>query len=52
MRAKKRNTGKLIKISETTLLSLVADRLKDRVLFPEKVEEARKYIKSIKVSPF
>jgi hypothetical protein len=52
MRTKKKNSDKLVKISESALLSLVADRLKDRVLFPEKVEEARKYIRSIKVSPF
>lgn len=50
MRTKKRSTDKLVKISESTLLSLVADRLKDRVLFPEKVESSRKFIESIKES--
>jgi hypothetical protein len=52
MRTKKKNTGNLIKMSDTAFLSLIADRLKDRILFPEKIEEARNYIKSIKVSPF
>jgi len=50
MKTKKKNTGKLITISESTFLTLVADRLKDRVLFPEKVEDARKFIESIKES--
>ncbi|SMC88725.1 hypothetical protein SAMN04488524_3232 [Pedobacter africanus] len=50
MRTKKIQSGKLIKISETALLSLIANRLHDRMLFPEKVEEAKRYIRSIKVS--
>ena len=50
MRTKKTNTNKLIKVSQSTLLSLVADRLKDRVLFPEKVESSRRFIDSIKES--
>ena len=34
-----------IKVSE--LLSLVAYKLKDRVLFPEKVEETKRFIDSV-----
>lgn len=37
-------------VTESELLCLVADRLKDRVLFPEKVEEAKKFINSITCS--
>lgn len=48
MKAKKRNNDKLVEVSKSTLLALVADRLKDRVLFPEKVESSRKFIESIK----
>jgi hypothetical protein len=40
---------KLVKGPESALLSLVADRLKDRVLFPEKIEEVKKYLKQAKV---
>lgn len=34
-------------LTESEILSLVAAKLKDRVLFPKKVEEAKKYINSI-----
>ena len=39
---------KLVKVSEHGLLSLVASKLKDRVLFPKKLEEAKKYLKEAK----
>ena len=41
---------KLIKVSESSLLSLVADKLKDKVLFPDKVERAKNYLKGVKNS--
>ena len=47
MKTKKPNNEKLIQISESALLSLVADRLKGRVLFPEQVESSRKFLRSV-----
>jgi hypothetical protein len=49
MKAKLDKSKKLVKVPETALLSLVADKLKDRVLFPEKVEELKKQLKRAKV---
>ncbi len=40
---------KVDKVLELTLLSLVADKLKNTVLFPEKVESAREYLKKVEV---
>ncbi len=37
----------MVTITESELLSLVEDKLKDRVLFPEKVEESKQFINSI-----
>ncbi|WP_158622487.1 hypothetical protein [Pedobacter sp. KBW06] len=37
----------MVTITESGLLSLVADKLKDRVLFPEKAEEAKQFINSV-----
>lgn len=47
MKAKKKNEDKLVKVSEKALLSLVAYRLKDRVLFPKLVESSRKFLQSV-----
>ena len=52
MKAKEKHTEKLVKVSESGLLSLVADKIKGRVLFPEKVEDARQYLKQVKNNPF
>lgn len=41
---------KLVKVSESNLLSLVAKSLKDKVLFPEKVEKAKAYLSHVKKS--
>lgn len=41
---------KLVKVPESSLLSLVADKLKDKVLFPEKVESAKEYLSKVRVS--
>ncbi|GGH75300.1 hypothetical protein HNQ91_004626 [Filimonas zeae] len=49
MKAKETKTDGLVKVSEVGLLSLVALKLKDRVLFPEKVERAREYLKKVKI---
>jgi hypothetical protein len=49
MKAKETKSDDLVKVSEAGLLSLVASKLKDRVLFPEKVERAREYLKKVKI---
>ena len=50
MKAKEESAEKLIRVSESGILSLVADKLKNRVLFPEKVEAAKNYVKQVKKS--
>lgn len=47
MKAKEKQTENLVKVSESGLLSLVATKLKGRILFPEKVESAKNYIKHV-----
>lgn len=43
-----KETGtEMVTVTKSGLLSLVADKLKDRVLFPEKVEEAKQFISNI-----
>jgi hypothetical protein len=39
---------KMVKVPEANYLSLVADKLKDRVLFPEKVENAKRLLSNVK----
>lgn len=43
----KETPTEMVTVSESGLLSLVADKLNDRVLFPEKVEEAKQFINSV-----
>ena len=50
MKTKRKRSTKLVKVSEPELLSLVASKLKDRELFPEKVEEAKQYLQKMKVA--
>ncbi len=50
MKTKEKKQKQLVQISKSDLLSLVASKLKDRVLFPEKLEEARKYLQKLKTS--
>lgn len=50
MKTKETQSNKLVKVPESGLLSLVASKLKDRVLFPQKVEEAKKYLKKAKIA--
>jgi hypothetical protein len=52
MKTKETHTEKLVKVSESGLLSLVADKIKGRVLFPEKIEDAKQYVKHVKNNPF
>ena len=52
MKTKEKNTEKLVRVSESGLLSLVASKLKGRILFPEKVEDAKQYLKQVKNNPF
>jgi hypothetical protein len=47
MKAKETKQTDLVKITETELLSLVASKLKDRVLFPKKIEEVKKLLRGI-----
>ena len=49
MKAKEVKAKELVKVPKSGLLSLVASKLKDRVLFPKKVEEAKKYLQNVKV---
>jgi hypothetical protein len=37
----------MVTVTESELLSLVAEKLKGRVLFPKKVEEAKQFINSV-----
>ena len=48
MKAKETKSVKLVKVPENGLLYLVAAKLKDRVLFPKKVEDAKRFLKKVK----
>ena len=43
----KDKNSKYVKVSEATLLSLVSSKLKERVLFPKKVETAKKFLNNL-----
>ncbi|GAA3945511.1 hypothetical protein GO495_30745 [Chitinophaga oryziterrae] len=43
-------TDVLVKVPESELLSLASVKLKGRVLFPQRIEDAKKYLKNIKVT--
>jgi len=47
MKTKFQEPGKMVKVPESGLLSLVASKLKGRVLFPEQVEDAKILVKNI-----
>ena len=51
MEFKNIKTDKYIKVSETTLLSLVSSKLKERVLFPKKVETAKDFLNNLHFIP-
>jgi hypothetical protein len=46
---KANNKSKMVSIQEAELLALVSNRLKGRVLFPKKVEEAEALVKNIRM---
>lgn len=48
MKAKENKSKEFVKVTEASLLSLVASKLKGRTLFPKKVEDAKKYLKAVK----
>ena len=52
MKAKENKPINLVKVSDAELLSLVASKLKGKVLFPERVENAKKYLKNVKFPIF
>lgn len=43
------NKKTVVTVPKSGLLALVAAKLKDAVLFPEKLEEAKKYLKKAKI---
>ena len=50
MNAKKNTKKKLVTVPKSALLFLVAARLKNRILFPEKIEEVKKYLQQAEIS--
>ncbi len=50
MKGKEQKSRELVKVPESVLLSLVVSKLKDRVLFPKKVEDAKRYLQGLKTS--
>ena len=50
MKSKETKSKQLVKVPESDLLSLVASKLKDRVLFPQKIEDAKKYLQKVKIT--
>lgn len=49
MKDKETTSKRMVKVPETSLLSLVASKLKGKVLFPRKVEDAKAFLKKVKV---
>jgi len=45
MKAIKDTKREMVSVPESALLSLVADKLKDRVLFAQKIEELKKQLR-------
>jgi hypothetical protein len=50
MRTMETKSKELVKVPESGLLSLVASKLKDRVLFPKMIEDAKKYLQKVKIA--
>lgn len=48
METKENKSTGLVKVPELGLLSLVSAKLKNRILFPEKVEKTKEYLKGAK----
>lgn len=51
MENEKIKNDKYVKVSETALLSLVSSKLKDRILFPKKVETAKNFLNNLHYKP-
>jgi hypothetical protein len=51
MENEKTKNSKYVKVSETALLSLVSSKLKERILFPKKVETAKKFLNNLHYKP-
>lgn len=51
MKTKENKKDNLVTIPESTLLTLVAARLEGRVLFPKKVESAKRILENMKRVP-
>jgi len=49
METKDKEQESLVKVPEKGLLSLVAAKLKGRTLFPNQIEEAKKYLKRVTI---
>lgn len=47
MENQKKQDGKMVSVSQKALLSLVASVLRDKVLFPEKIEDAKQYLQRL-----
>lgn len=47
MKTKNIKTEKLVKMPESAVMALVLSQLKGVVLFPEKIEAAKRYLKHI-----
>lgn len=47
MENKRKQKTKMVKVPQEGLLSLVASVLRDKVLFPEKLEDARDHLRSL-----
>ena len=50
MNTKATKSKELVKVPESGLFSLVASKLKDIVLFPKKIEDAKKYLKNLRIA--
>jgi hypothetical protein len=50
MKSKVTKSKVLVKVPESGLLSLVYSKLKERVLFPQKIEDAKKYLQKVKIA--
>ncbi|MDH7460363.1 hypothetical protein QEG73_03705 [Chitinophagaceae bacterium 26-R-25] len=51
MNTKETKSKVLTKEERIALISSVAERLKDKVLFPRQIEEAKNFLKHAKVEP-
>jgi len=47
--SKAKNKETLVTVPEAGLIALVASKLKDMVLFPEKLEKAKQYLNKAKI---